>query len=107
MMNPNNLILETKTESVQKDTIIGMLLPEGNVQTFILLNVGAGSLRVSGNTEVSNIATKALTEQYTYQPSFQSLLTYLGATSVDNKGDADIDLSLESLEKDTILNLIS
>jgi hypothetical protein len=47
MMNPNNLFAEVKTQSVQKQTVLGLFIPNDraldiNGQTFVLLNFGAG-----------------------------------------------------------------
>jgi len=64
MMNPNNLLLETKCKSVQQQTILGMFIPEKDEQSFVLLNFGAGNVRVSGYSKNSDNATKALYQQW-------------------------------------------
>jgi len=52
MMNPNNLFLEIKCQSVQRQNILGILTPEKDRQKFVILNFGAGQFRVSGNSEL-------------------------------------------------------
>ncbi|MEW4923424.1 hypothetical protein [Algibacter sp. 2305UL17-15] len=103
MINPNNLFADIKCESVQKQTILGMLIPKKDKQCFVLLNFGAGHTRVSGNSEVSNLATKALYQQWNKPLSFDKLVTFLGAELIENKAEADYDFSLENLEKDSFL----
>ncbi|MEP5339131.1 MAG: hypothetical protein ABJL44_01565 [Algibacter sp.] len=103
MINPNNLFADIKCESAQKQTILGMLIPEKEKQCFVLLNFGAGHTRVSGNSEVSDLATKALYQQWSKPLSFDKLVIFLGATLISDKAKADYDFSLETLEKDTFL----
>ncbi|WP_288243439.1 hypothetical protein [uncultured Chryseobacterium sp.] len=107
MMNPNNLFAEAKCNSVQKQTVLGMLLPKDGKQCFVLLNFGAGHAHVSGNTEISLMATNALYQQW-YEPmSFNLLMSELGAKIVSDKEEADFDFSLESLEKDSFTRIFA
>ncbi|WP_299272125.1 hypothetical protein [uncultured Psychroserpens sp.] len=107
MMNPNKLFADIRCESVQKQTILGILIPKKDKQCFVLLNFGAGHTRVSGNSEVSNLATKALYQQWNESLSFDSLVRALGAQITDYKDEADFDFSLENLEKDSFLKLFN
>ncbi len=107
MMNPNNLFVETKCRSVQRQTILGILLPEKDRQCFVLLNVGAGESRVSGNSEVSINATKALYQQWSNPISFREIVIELGGEVVKNKAHADYDFSLDQLQKDSFLKVFT
>lgn len=105
MMNPNNLFAEAKCNSVQKQTILGMLFPKNGKQCFTLLNFGAGHSHVSGTSEVSMMATTALFQQW-YEPiSFNLLMQELGAEIALHKEDVDFDFSLENLEKDSFTKI--
>lgn len=105
MMDPNKVFAEAKCKSVQRQTILGMLLPKGEKQCFVLLNFGAGHSHVSGNSEIAVLATNALYQQW-YEPmSFNELIKELGATVADEKSDADFDFSLENLEKDSFTKI--
>jgi hypothetical protein len=107
MMNPNNLFAEAKCQSVQKQTVLGMLLPKDGRQCFVLLNFGAGHAHVSGNTEISVMATNALYQQW-YEPiSFNLLIQELRAEIVYDKENADFDFSLENLEKDSFTKIFT
>jgi hypothetical protein len=105
MMNPNNLFAEAKCNSVQTQTILGMLLPKDGKQCFVLLNFGAGHSHVSGNSEVSMMATNALYQQWYEVISFNHLIEELGATITSEKEEADFDFSLETLEKDSFTKI--
>jgi hypothetical protein len=105
MMNPENLFAEIKCQSVQKQSILGMMLPQKDRQCFVLLNFGAGQARVSGHSKFSEIATKALYQQWNNALSFNDLVEAFGAEIVEDKEDSDIDLSLDNLEKDSFMNV--
>lgn len=105
MMNPNNLFAEAKCNSVQKQTILGMLLPKDGKQCFVLLNFGAGNSHVSGTSEVSTMATNALYQQWYESISFNHLIEKLGAIITSEKEEADFDFSLETLEKDSFTKI--
>ena len=107
MMNPNKVFADIKCESIQKQTILGMLIPKKDKQCFVLLNFGAGHTRVSGNSEVSNLATKALYQQWNEPLSFDKLVRTLCAEITGYKDEADYDFSLENLEKDSFLKLFN
>lgn len=105
MMNPNNLFAEAMCNSVQKQTILGMLLPKDGKQCFVLLNFGAGNSHVSGTSEVSTMATNALYQQWYESISFNHLIEKLGAIITSEKEEADFDFSLETLEKDSFTKI--
>lgn len=105
MMNPDNLFAEAQCNSVQKQTILGILLPKDGRQCFVLLNFGAGHSHVSGSSEVSMMATQALYQQW-YEPiSFNKLVEELGATITSEKDESDFNFSMESLEKDSFMRI--
>ena len=106
MMDPKSVMLEVKCQSVQKQNIVGMFLPEKGKIAFVVLNFGAGSARVSGNSPLTATATSALFHQWKDQLTLKSVCKLLGATITD-KTAADIDLSLESLEKDSFIGMFS
>lgn len=107
MMNPKNLFADIKCKSTQKQTILGIFLPENEKQCFVVLNFGAGHARVSGYTEISNISTNALYQQWHKPYSLNKLIKEIGGKLVESKEEADIDLSLDALEKDTIVKLFN
>ena len=107
MMNPDNLFMEVKCKSVQNQTILGILMPNPKGQSFVLLNFGAGHCRVSGNSEISELYTKALYNQWRKPLTLKSVLDVLNTVIVQDVNNCDIDLSLDSLEKDTFINLFN
>jgi hypothetical protein len=107
MMNPNHLFLETKCQSVQKQTILGILIPEEEGQSFIILNVGAGASRVSGNSNVATMATDALFQQWHSPLSFREIILAFGGEVVKEVENADYNLSLNHLQKDSFTSIFT
>ncbi|MEM9824555.1 MAG: hypothetical protein AAF985_25940, partial [Bacteroidota bacterium] len=105
MMNPNNLFLEVKCQSVQRQSILGILIPKKTRQCFVLLNFAAGVGRVSRNSKLSDMATKALYQQWSDPISFREVIVELGAKIVPNAEAADYDFSLNKLEKDSFIKV--
>ena len=105
MMNPNNLFMETTVETVQKQQIIGLIRKDGDRQSFTVLNFGAGNFHVSGYGEHATLARIALTQEWSDPLSFDEIASVLGATFVDRPEDADIDLSINSLERDSFTKI--
>jgi len=105
MMNPNHLFLETKCQSVQNQTILGMLIPENGRQCFVVLNFGAGQCRVSGNSEITITATKALYQQWNNPLSLREILIAFGGEIVDNVENSDYNLLLDNLQRDSFINI--
>ena len=107
MMDPNNLFMEVKVESIQKQNVLGLFLPKGEKQTFVILNFGAGTSRVSGNTNVSEITNKALQQQWENSYSFNELVEALGGEIVEERENSDYDFSLNTLEKDSFIRVFT
>jgi len=107
MMNPNNLFMEARCQAVQRQMILGLWIPEERGQSFVLLNFGAGHTRVSASSEIGTIARQALLQQWRSPVSLNSLIQALGAEIVEGKECADIDLSLNNLEKDSFTKIFS
>jgi hypothetical protein len=105
MMNPNKLFAEVKCNSVQGQTILGIFIPNGEGQNFVLLNFGAGNSHVSGYSENSTIATKALFQQWSMPLTFEAIIRELGAEVVPEAEGADYDFSLSNLEKDSFIKI--
>jgi len=108
MMNPNNLFADIKCQSVQKNTILGIFIPVSKEkQSFTVLNIGAGNARISGNNQISDLYTTALYQQWSNNITLREVLQFTGAKIVENVEDAEVNLSLDSLEKDTLIKLFS
>lgn len=103
MMNPEKLFMEAKCQSVQRQSILGLLIPEKARQCFVLLNFGAGASRVSGSSEISKTATQALYQQWSNPFTFRDMILELGGEIVGKVEEADHNFSLNALQKDSFI----
>ena len=105
MMNPNKLFAEIKCKAIQRQMILGIFIPEGSRQCFTLLNFGAGHTRVSGNSQLSTIATRALYQQWSAPLTFNDLVRDLGAEIVKDPNEADVGFDIDGLERDSFIKI--
>ena len=73
--------------------------------SFTLLNFGAGQARVSGSSELSIVATKALVSQWQNPLTLREVCTTVGYKLVDSEEEADFNLALESLSRSTFVEM--
>ena len=102
LLDPNKVILQGKTKTVSNQTILGIF----NKETFTILNLGSTSNFVSGNNKITELQRKALIQETENNLSLNHLIILLGGRlTTDKTQKVDYDLSIDNLEKDTILNI--
>lgn len=107
MMDPNQVWFTTATETIQKQSIVGLIIPEGNGTSAIVINCGGGNIQVSSSSDSSDILRRALAAKWSSCFYVNDLLEFCGATLVDSPEHADIDLTPSKLTKDSILSLFT
>lgn len=105
MMDPNKVWFTTKTETIQKQTVVGMITNYGKYNAAIVLNFASGSSQVSRSGGNNDIMRKALIQRWKNCYRLNDVLEYCGANLVDSPENCDVDLTPSNLERDTILNL--
>lgn len=105
MMNPNKVWFTTQTETIQKQTVVGLITKHGTDNAAIVLNFSSGSSQVSKSGGNNDIMRKALIQRWKNCFRVDDLLDFCGAIIVDSPEDCDVDLTPSNLQKDTILNL--
>lgn len=104
MMSPNDVWFSADTESVKKESIVGLMFKEDGKHKAVIANVGIGGSAVSYSNERSSNFRTALFERYANNFLLNEVLVACGAKLV-GEDEATIDLTPRKLEKDTILNL--
>jgi|TARA_Y100000310_G_C20658358_1_gene803246 hypothetical protein len=107
MVDPNNIVTLSKSKINEKQKILGLLVTTVRDCKFYFGETYIGSSITSKRTEFAKNARNYLFNFFTKSITLNDILEKSGAKLVKNKNNCDIDLSPESLEKDTILNLIS
>jgi len=106
VVNPNNMIAEIGCSINVKQKILGLIVQEEDRCRFYITSFEMGNARALKNTEYVKNATKSLIHSCENQITLAEVLQNAGAILVDTSEGCDIDLSLEKLEKDTIINLL-
>lgn len=106
MVNPNNIVTVVQSEISQKQKILGLLITTTEESRFYFAETSIGMSITSSDSKWAENSRKYLLDFYQNSIELKDVLLKAGAKLVDGKDESDIDLSPESLEKDTILNLL-
>lgn len=105
-VNPNNIVCVSKTKINQKQKLLGLIVVTPNECKFYFCETNLGRSITSSTKDYTERARKYLFDFYTNTINLNEVLELAGAKVVTEKGNADIDLSPENLEKDKIITLL-
>ena len=105
MVDPNNLITTVASNINRKEKVLGLLVSTLHESRFYFAESYVGGSITSSQTEFAEHSRKYLFDFYQNTIGLRDILIKAEVKIVDEKEEADIDLSPENLEKDTILNL--
>ena len=95
-----------KSKIVKKQQILGLLVTSLDESRFYFSETNIGRSITSSRNKYTDQSRKYLFNFYTNTISLNEVLELAGAKIVTDKENCDIDLSPESLEKATIINLL-
>lgn len=104
MINPNSIVCKTKSIISEHQKILGILMSDTDGCRFYFSESYLGNNRTSKANKYTLQARDSLIKAFRNPISLNDILVKAGAKLV-SKDKCDIDLSPESLEKDTIINL--
>lgn len=107
MVDPNDVICVAKSKISEKEKILGLITVSQDECRFYFSEINIGKSITSYDNEYSKHSRNYLFNFYTNAISLNEILELAGAKIVTERNGADIDLSPEVLERDTIINLIS
>ena len=106
MIDPNNIISVVNSTINKKQKVLGLIVVTEEDCKFYFSETYLGRSITSSENEFVENSRKYLFDFYENTIGLKEILEKSGAEFVDDKKNADIDLSPENLEKDSILNLI-
>ena len=106
MVNPNNIVALVKSKIDKQQKILGLLTTTTKECKFYFAEADIGVSITSGNDDMLEKARKYLFNFYKNTINLNDVIVKAGGKLVKDKEDCDIDLSIESLEKDKILQLL-
>lgn len=107
MVNPNNVKAVIKTKIANKQKILGLISTTVNNCKFYFAESDVGNSITSRDNVYTEYSRKYLVNFYKHSISLKYILSSAGCKLVTDKKKCDIDLSLESLEKDKIIKLLT
>ena len=107
MVNPNNVIGIAKTKLDVKQKMLGLVITTAENIKFYFNEAELGRGITSRGNQYTRHARKYLFDYASSTISLNDILVRAGAVLVDDNDEADIDLSPEALEKDTIISLLT
>jgi len=105
MVDPNNLLSVAESKINQKQKVLGLLVSTTKQNRFYFAETYLGASITSHNSEFAENTRKYLFGFYENMISLKDILEKSGAKFVD-RNEAEINLSPEDLEKDSILRLL-
>jgi len=106
MVNPNNVKTIAKTKITEKQKVLGLLITTTNECRFYFSETNLGKSITSYGTDYAENSRKYFVQFYKNTISLNDLLIKAGAIIIQEKDDCDIDLSPETIEKDSIIKLL-
>lgn len=105
-IDPNNVkgIVESKIN--KKEKLIGLVMTTPDECRFYFVEANMGSSITSSGTEYAHHTRRYLFSFYENMISLKEILESAGAILLNMNNGADVDLSPNVIEKDTILNLL-
>lgn len=107
MLNPNNIIASAKTAIDKQQKMLGLLITTSEECRFYFVETAIGKSITSSENEHSIKTREFLLEYYQNAIQLKDIVESAGAIITSRKEQCDIDLSPETLEKDTIINLLT
>ena len=106
MVNPNNIKGYANLETDQKQMVLGLLISVDGENRLYFSNSSIGNQITSSNDKISMGARNYMTSTCLNTIELKTILLAAGVDVVDEKPEYEhLDLSPESLNKTTILNL--
>jgi len=106
MVNPNNILCSCKSKIDVKNKVLGILVPSDKCTKYYFTDFKMGKTRTERGGESADNLRESLFKKFENQIELKDILKKAGVKFVE-KNKAELDLSPESLEKDTIINLLT
>ena len=109
IVDPNDIIVKIPGILIEKDKIetsIGVIVIDDDYIKMIFTNYVTSNKSTASESEVEENLRTYIYLNSIARNSIRYYLNKMGVTIVDKKEDADIDLSVENLKKNTIIDLL-
>lgn len=105
MVNPANILADFPLRITTKQNLVGFITPDRGELTYYFLEGGIGNSITAVNNKYTVQAITYMEDYYRNAITLNGLISATGGILVGNPQEADVDLSVEKLTKETFLNL--
>lgn len=105
-VDPNNVVAISNSVINQKQKILGLMVTTPTENRFYFAETNMGKSITAGDSDYATHSRQFLLDYYENAIDLRNVLVKAGAVLVDNKDEIDIDLSPETLEKDSFLAIL-
>jgi len=106
MVDPNSVLAIADTKILQRQKILGLIVTTPESNKFYFTESAMGKSITSKKVNYLEKSRQFMVDYYTNAITLKEVLERAGAKIVNERTDCDIDLDPETLEKDTIINLL-
>ena len=106
-IDPNSLLAFSDTTIDVQQKPLGIVVGDGKTLRFFFAESNLGRGITTRSTNYAEHARKYLVSYYTDTIALNDLLVSAGAVMVEEPTEVDIDLSLETIDKTTIIGLFT
>ena len=106
-IDPNHLLAFSDTTIDVQQKTLGIVVGDGKTLRFFFAESSLGKGITTRSTHYAEHARKYLVSYYTDTIALNDLLVSAGAVMVEDAAGADMDLSLEAIDKTTIIGLFT
>lgn len=110
VINPNDIIMiipKNKIDIGQSEHSIGTIIIDDKSIELIFTDLSTSNRIVSANSQLENILREYIVQENKCKCDLKDYLQKAKAVIIKNKTTADIDLSIDNLNKDSIIELLS
>lgn len=110
IVDPNDIIIKIPKNTITKDKLehsLGNIIINNNKLEFIFTDLSTSNRNISKNSNIEEILRKYLYQESNNKCMLKEYLIKSGAIITDTKDNIDIDLSIDSLTKESIIKLLN
>lgn len=107
MVDPNRIVAQASVTMDVPQKNLGIVVAKEGENFFIFAEFNQGKGRSSRVSATADLSKRFLLDYYTNAISLNALLVGAGAKMVEDPASADIDLSLEAIDKNSIISLLT
>lgn len=109
VVNPNDIIIKIPKNTIERNKTehsLGNIIIDDDSIKLVLTDLTTSNRMSSSDSDIEEILRNYLEQENIYKCKLKDYLEKAGAIIIDNKNNADIDLGVDNLNKNSIIDLL-